>query len=80
MYITRGGEGFDWIHVPRDGRVRNEREAAAEVLLHALLVGARIGLLVVWVEREDLGLVPIIRPWVFGVEDAPTPVPVSIDP
>ena len=42
MYITRGGEGFDWIHVPRDGRVRNEREAAAEVLLHALLVGARI--------------------------------------
>ena len=26
----------------RDGRVRNEREAAADVLLHALLVGARI--------------------------------------
>ena len=38
------------------------------------------GLLVVRVEREDLGLVPIIRPWVFGAEDAPRPFCVSIDP
>ena len=43
VYVLRvGGEGFDWIHVLRDGRVRNEREAAAAVLLHASLVGLPI--------------------------------------